>query len=156
LAVGAPYQDKSNIGRYNDIDLTDAGNTWLMTYETIQDKSQRLHPAAFPVDLPLKCIKLHGLDSPNIRPLLVLDPFCGIGSTAIACKKLGVSFVGFEIVKPYIDYAIEGVMREDGIHSSGADDNNHMATLDFLIASPGIQEAAIEFTSRDGGDKKVK
>jgi hypothetical protein len=43
LAVGVPYQDKSNIGRYSDIDLTDAANTWLMTYETIQDKSEPNH-----------------------------------------------------------------------------------------------------------------
>ena len=32
-AVGAPYQDKSNIGRYSDIDLTDAGNTWFIPYD---------------------------------------------------------------------------------------------------------------------------
>ena len=31
--------------------------------------------------------------------ILVADPFCGLGSTAIACKRLGVSFVGFEIDK---------------------------------------------------------
>jgi DNA modification methylase len=106
-----------------------------MTYETIQDKSERMHPAPFPVDLPLKCIKLHGLDSPNTRPLLVLDPFCGIGSTAIACKKLGASFVGFEIVKPYVDYAIQRVTRGDGIHASSVGDNNHTTTLDFLISN---------------------
>ena len=69
---------------------------------------------------------------PN-RYLLVLDPFCGIGSTAIACKRLGASFVGFEIVKPYIDYAIERVTREDGIHGSSAGDNNYTASLDFLM-----------------------
>jgi hypothetical protein len=90
---------------------------------------------------------------PN-RYLLVLDPFCGIGSTAIACKRLGASFV--DLKKPYIDYAIERVTIEDGIHGSSAGNNNHTATLDFLIASPGIQEAAIEFPTRDGGDKKAK
>jgi site-specific DNA-methyltransferase (adenine-specific) len=132
LAIGAPYQDKSNIDRYNDIDLTDAGNTWFIPYETIQDKSQRLHPAPFPIELPLKCIKLHGLGDGSsttitnaTKPLLVLDPFCGIGSTAIACKRLGASFVGFEIVKPHIDYAIERVTRGDGIHGSSTGDNNH-------------------------------
>ena len=162
MAVGAPYQDKSNIGRYNDIDLTDAGNTWFIPYETIQDKSQRLHPAPFPVELPLKCIKLHGLGDGSsstttnaTKPLLVLDPFMGIGSTAIACKRLGASFVGFEIVKPYIDYAIERITRENGINGSSAGDNNHSATLDFLISNPGIQGANTEFPARDGGEKKV-
>jgi site-specific DNA-methyltransferase (adenine-specific) len=161
LAVGAPYQDKSNIGRYSDIDLTDAGNTWFIPYETIQDKSQRPHPSPFPVELPLKCIKLHRLGDGSsstaantAKPLLVLDPFMGTGSTAIACKRLGVSFIGFEIVKPYVDYAIQRVAGEDSIHESSAGDNNYTATLDFLIANPSIQGAAIEFTTRDRGDKK--
>jgi site-specific DNA-methyltransferase (adenine-specific) len=54
LAVGAPYQDKSNIGRYSEIDLTDAGNTWFIPHKTIQDKSERPHPTTFPIELPLK------------------------------------------------------------------------------------------------------
>ena len=164
LAVGAPYQDKSNIRRYKDVDLTDAGNTWFIPYETIQDKSERMHPAPFPVELPLRCIKLHGLGGNGgtiattnaIRPLLVLDPFCGIGSTAIACKKLGASFVGFEIGKQHIDYAIQRVMREEGMYSSGAVNNDYMVTLDFLIANPSIQKPATEFPTRYGVTKKSK
>ena len=48
------------------------------------------------------CIKLHGIK----ENLLVVDPFSGIGSTAIASMKLGVSFVGFEIDKQYLDESI--------------------------------------------------
>lgn len=44
-------------------------------------------------------IKLHGLKD----VLVVIDPFLGIGSTAIATNRLGVPFVGFEIDKDYID-----------------------------------------------------
>jgi site-specific DNA-methyltransferase (adenine-specific) len=110
LAVGAPYQDKSNIGRYNDIDLTDAGNTWFIPHETIQDKSERPHPATFPIELPLKCIMLHAFA--NKDSFVVLDPFCGIGSTAVACKRLGVSFIGFEIVKEYLDKCVTNVAKE--------------------------------------------
>ena len=74
------------------------------------------------------CIKLHGL-----RPdLLVLDPFCGTGTTAIACKRLGVNFIGFDIVEKYVKDAIERVRREDsGIHGSSAGDNNNTVTLDL-------------------------
>jgi site-specific DNA-methyltransferase (adenine-specific) len=46
------------------------------------------------------CMKLHG----NAK--LAVDPFSGIGSTAVAAMRLGVSFVGFEIDKEYIDAAI--------------------------------------------------
>jgi site-specific DNA-methyltransferase (adenine-specific) len=115
LAVGASYQDKSNIGRYSEIDLTDAGNTWFIPHKTIQDKSERPHPATFPIELPLRCIKLHGSDGGRIthtKPICVVDPFCGIGSTAAACKRLGISFVGFDIDKGYLDEAITRVIKE--------------------------------------------
>jgi site-specific DNA-methyltransferase (adenine-specific) len=101
LAVGIPYQDKTNIGRWKAAkeDRRDRGNTWFIPYETIQSKSKRPHPATFPVKLPKMCMKLHG----NAK--LVVDPFSGIGSTAVAAMRLGVSFVGFEIDKEYIDAA---------------------------------------------------
>lgn len=102
LAVGIPYQDKTNIGRWKAAkeDMRDRGNTWFIPYETIQSKSERPHPATFPVKLPEMCIKLHG------GAKLVVDPFTGIGSTAVAAARLGVPFVGFEIDKEYLDAAI--------------------------------------------------
>jgi site-specific DNA-methyltransferase (adenine-specific) len=64
LAIGVPYQDKSNIRRWksaNNNDKRDCGRIWIMPYETIQSKSERrFHPSTFPVQLPEKCIKLHG------------------------------------------------------------------------------------------------
>ncbi|HVX02795.1 MAG TPA: site-specific DNA-methyltransferase [Nitrososphaera sp.] len=102
LAVGIPYQDKSNIGRWKKAnqDRRDRGNTWFIPYETIQSRKDRPHPATFPARLPEMCIRLHG------HARLVADPFTGIGSTALAAKRLGVSFVGFEIDKGYLDEAI--------------------------------------------------
>ncbi len=102
LAAGIPYQDKTNIGRWKAAkeDRRDRGNTWFIPYETIQRKSERPHPATFPVKLPEMCIKLHG------KAKLVVDPFTGIGSTAVAAMRLGISFVGFEIDKEYLDTAI--------------------------------------------------
>jgi site-specific DNA-methyltransferase (adenine-specific) len=97
IAIGVPYQDKSNIGRWKVAkkDLRSRGNTWFIPYETIQ--KSRPHPTVFPVELPEMCIKLHGLS----KIKLVMDPFMGIGSTAIACKKNNVDYIGFEIDNSY-------------------------------------------------------
>jgi len=102
LAIGIPYQDKTNIGRWKAAkeDRRDRGNTWFMPYETIQSKRERPHPATFPVKLPEMCIQLHG------SAKLVVDPFVGIGSTAVAAMRLGVPFIGFEIDNEYLDAAV--------------------------------------------------
>jgi site-specific DNA-methyltransferase (adenine-specific) len=105
LSVGVPYKDKSNIGRWKHAmqDKRDRGNTWFIPYDTIQRRKERPHPATFPIKLPEMCINLHGLK----EKMVIMDPFLGIGSTAIASVKLGASFIGFEIDKEYIDLAIE-------------------------------------------------
>jgi site-specific DNA-methyltransferase (adenine-specific) len=106
-AIGVPYQDKTNIGRWKNAisDLRPRGNTWFIPYETIQ--KSRPHPTVFPVKLPEMCLKLHGIEKVS----LAMDPFMGIGSTAIACKKLKVDFLGFEIDKNYVDIANKNLSK---------------------------------------------
>jgi site-specific DNA-methyltransferase (adenine-specific) len=109
LAVGVSYQDKTNIERWkaaNKEDRRDRGNMWFIPYQTIQSRSkQRPHPATFPVKLPEMCIRLHG----NAK--LVVDPFVGIGSATVAAMRLGISFVGFEIDKEYLDATIDRITQ---------------------------------------------
>ena len=106
-AIGIPYQDKSNIGRWKSsiTDCRDRGNTWFIPYKTINVK--RKHPSIFPIQLPEMCLKDHGLSKID----LVLDPFMGIGSTALACTKLNINYVGFEIDQTYIDIANERLKK---------------------------------------------
>ncbi|MDD3934569.1 MAG: site-specific DNA-methyltransferase [Methanoculleus sp.] len=100
LGIGVPYQDKSNIRRWKgERDLRDRGNTWFIPYRTI--RSSRPHPTSFPEKLPEMCIRLHGCPPGT----LVLDPFMGIGSTALAAITLGVDYIGFEIDPAYREIA---------------------------------------------------
>lgn len=101
LAIGVAYQDKSNIRRWKSSrsDLRDRGNTWFIPYKTIN--SARPHPSVFPIKLPMMCIRDHGCD--KIR--VVMDPFMGSGSTAVACINLDVNFIGFEIDPEYLEEA---------------------------------------------------
>jgi site-specific DNA-methyltransferase (adenine-specific) len=112
LAIGVPYQDKSNIGRWNAAqqDCRDLGNMWFIPYETVQ--KAREHPAAFPVRLPEMCIRLHGGGG---EETLVLDPFAGGGSTLVAARRLGCRYVGFEVDPEYVRQSREKLerLRED-------------------------------------------
>ena len=105
LALGVPYQDQSNVTRWRAAadGLRCRGNTWFIPYETIQRRDRdRPHPATFPSQLPEQCLRLHGLK----RIETAMDPFSGLGSTAVACLRLGVNFVGAEIDETYLKEAV--------------------------------------------------
>lgn len=58
------------------------------------------HPAPFPVDLPYRCIQLY-----TFKNEVVLDPFCGVGTTAIAAIKTGRHFICLDIDPEYVEKA---------------------------------------------------
>ena len=118
LSIGVPYQDKSNIGRWKAArhDRRDRGNTWFIPYETVT--GAKPHPAAFPDRLPEMCIRLHGLW--RGRPLVVLDPFMGTGTTALAAGRLGCRYVGFELSGEYLDIARQRLACGELLTADGA------------------------------------
>ena len=62
--------------------------------------SNKNHSAVFPIDLPKWFIKLFTKEKD-----IILDPFCGSGTTALAAAELGRFFIGIDVVKEYIDYS---------------------------------------------------
>jgi len=105
-AIGVKYQDESNIARWRAGagNLRCRGNTWFIPYETIQNRDKdRPHPATFPPRVPEYCVRLHGLD----RTEVLMDPFLGLGSSALAAVDLGVDFVGVEIDRHYLGESID-------------------------------------------------
>ena len=71
----------------------------LSVWEIPPERARRVgHPAPFPVELPRRFIELY-----TFRGDLVLDPFMGSGSTAIAAIRTGRHYVGYEIDQAYVD-----------------------------------------------------
>jgi modification methylase len=58
------------------------------------------HPAPFPVALPERLIQLYTYEGD-----VVLDPFMGAGSTAIAAVQSGRRYVGYETDPAYVALA---------------------------------------------------
>lgn len=67
-----------------------------------------------PTQKPLKLIEKLILQSSNENDL-VLDPFMGSGTTAIACINNNRNYIGFELDKHYCDIANERIKKDIGI-----------------------------------------
>ncbi len=65
------------------------------------------HPAPFPVELPQRLIELY-----TYRGDLVLDPFLGSGSTAVAAARTGRRWTGYDTDPAYVAAAVERVAAE--------------------------------------------
>lgn len=77
-------------------------NIWKINKNT--ERGIANHNAMFPVDLPRKIIQL--FTRPND---LILDPFMGGGTTAVACVLEGRNFIGFEINNEYFVNSIKRI-----------------------------------------------
>ena len=77
--------------------------TFTTGNDTIQRRDRdRPHPATFPPRLPEQCLHLRGLSGIAVA----MDPFTGLGSTAIACARLGIDFIGADIDETYLTEAV--------------------------------------------------
>jgi site-specific DNA-methyltransferase (adenine-specific) len=65
------------------------------------------HPAPFPEELPRRCIELYTYSGE-----VVLDPFMGSGTTALAALNTGRRFVGYEVSEEYREIARRRISRE--------------------------------------------
>ncbi len=77
-------------------------------WELAPESASRVgHPAPFPVELPERLIFLY-----TYRNDLVLDPFIGSGTTAVAALRTERHFVGYDTEPTYVDAAKERVEEE--------------------------------------------
>ena len=95
------FEDKQSIGGGGGIgDYLDDVNSASGKYKSEKAPNKNFHPTVKPVKLMQYLVKL-------VTPAngIVLDPFCGSGTTGIACKLEGFQFVGIEQDSEYTKIA---------------------------------------------------
>lgn len=81
------------------------GSVWDFPNEKIDGLK---HFSRFPEELPRRCLEAYGKAGSEI---LAFDPFSGSGTTGVAAKRLGMSYVGFEIDADQVDASNERLAR---------------------------------------------
>ena len=107
--------------KYND--GYELKSKWYISGLNVKDKDLFEHPTIKPLDL----VKRHILHSTQPNDI-VLDCFCGSGTTCVACKETGRRYIGMEIDKTYWEIANK---RINGITANGQismmfDDNGNL------------------------------
>lgn len=109
---------KNPIPAYNNHHLSDLeyiimireDNTYFSKHKNIDDFrkwyltscKQRTHPSQKDIDIIKKFIKVSSKEND-----VILDPFLGSGTTAIACMELNREFIGYEINEEYYNIALK-------------------------------------------------
>ena len=88
-------------GRHNTIEKQEFIDLTKSIWRFPTASAKRIgHPAPFPIELPRRTIEFY-----TFAGDVVLDPFMGSGSTALAAGQTGRQFIGFDISKEFIELA---------------------------------------------------
>jgi modification methylase len=111
-AFSRPDKGESDIERDEFLEAT------LSVWQIPPESARRVgHPAPFPVELAARVIKLY-----SYKGDIVLDPFCGSGTTCVAALQLGRHYLGFDIQENYCAISMERISKvRAGMQSSGED-----------------------------------
>ena len=85
----------------------DTKKTWFCTPLNQSDKARWGHPTIKPLGL-IRTLVVNSSQEGGV----VLDPFMGSGTTAVACIKEGRNYIGFELDKNYYEKACERIAVE--------------------------------------------
>jgi site-specific DNA-methyltransferase (adenine-specific) len=102
-AVPRKERERRGLPFENTITKDEFFESTLDVWEIRPEHARRIgHPAPFPVDLPERLIHLY-----TYRDDVVLDPFMGSGSTAVAAVRTGRRYVGYDTDPQYVALAEE-------------------------------------------------
>src|SRR3954451_6411428 len=108
-AIPAKERAKLGLPHESDISKEEFLASALDVWEIRPERARRVnHPAPFPVELPERFIRLY-----TYVDDVVLDPFLGSGSSAVAAVRTGRHYVGYDLDPDYVAIAEARVAEAD-------------------------------------------
>jgi len=89
---------RNNNGKVNTITKDEFLEFTKSVWEFAPESAKKVgHPAPFPLELPYRCIQLY-----TYKKEIILDPFCGVGTSCIAAIKANRNYIGYDINQKYV------------------------------------------------------
>ena len=148
MGLAMNCDDESRSKRLNELDGKEwvkSTKSWFIINPRSRNAKQIKHPGKFPEELVKRFVRFFTQAGD-----WVLDPFAGVGSTAVACKSLGRNSISIELVPKFAKIAEEQISgrKGSGTHTVIIGDSKNGTSLieehfndstpefDYLITSP--------------------
>jgi site-specific DNA-methyltransferase (adenine-specific) len=133
-AVSRPKRAQAALPHRSTISKDEYMEATLDVWELPSESASRVgHPAPFPVELPQRLIELYTYEGD-----LVVDPFMGSGSTAVAAVRAGRHYVGFDTDPAYVQAAKARIDAERETLTAGAGPTIHQQRAEPTSAVEAI------------------
>ena len=148
-AVKRPERARRGLPSVATITTDEFMEATLDVWEIGAESATRVgHPAPFPVELPRRVIELYTYEDD-----LVLDPFMGSGSTAVAAVRSGRHYVGYDTDPEYVASAEARVAQER--REPTASPESAIDTAEALLRDAGLDvlkrhRSEADIVARDG------
>lgn len=110
-------------------------NIWFSDLWDIKGINQKINSkgrsrsGAYPIEIPYRLVNMYSIEGD-----MILDPFCGLGTTNLACMAANRNSIGVEINKDIIDIAINNIMDKSKLINDIIDTRikNHIEFINSL------------------------
>lgn len=118
------YRQPTELQRYLSMIPKDKFDLWFSQIWNITGESTRNHPAPYPLELADRLVRMFSFVGD-----IVLDPFCGSGTSMLAARQAGRHSIGIEIDSEYCKLITERLNQ-----------NSLFKTTSFHLLNPSIKK----------------
>lgn len=147
-AVPLPERRRRGLPHESTMTREDFMENTLDVWEIPPESATRIgHPAPFPLELPERLIQLY-----TYRDDLVLDPFIGVGTTAVAALRQHRHFVGYDVDPTYVELAQARLEKErERLHLTSIAELGLMSTFgDEILEGRSAKELSAALLDASG------